>query len=426
MGHDVIVVGARVAGSATAMLLARAGARVLVVDRARFPSDTLSTHQIQVPGVARLAAWGLLPALVAAGTPPTRQVEFHRGRTTISGRYPVLDGADAMYSPRRTVLDKILVDAAREAGAEVRESTAVEGLVHEGRRVIGVRCSRKSGGRSVERAPLVIGADGKNSTVARAVGARPSRKSSARSVAFYAYWDGLDLPIGEVHSDDRRVVGAWPTNDGLVITYCAWPASEFAAFRRDPGRSLQASLDGAGDLGERARLATRVSPVRATTDVPNVIRASHGAGWALAGDAGLVMDPITGQGIGNAFRDADLLSAAVIDGQGGRRPLATLLARYQTERDRATRAMFDFTVGLASFPPMSSGERRLFDAIAEQPGEADGFLSVLAGVTPVDTFFSPRHLVRLVGLRGLLELARERQRRPQPRPAPREVAVAPT
>lgn len=425
MGHDVIIVGARVAGAATAMLLARAGAKVLVVDRATFPSDTLSTHQVQVPGVARLARWGLLPRLVAAGTPPTRDVTFHVGGAAISGRYPAVAGADAMYSPRRTRLDKLLVDAAREAGAEVREGTIVEGLVEVDGRVGGVRLRRKSGGRTDEHAAVVVGADGKNSTVARTVGADVRISRAPRTLAFYAYWEGLDLPAGQVFSGDRRVVGAWPTDDAQVITYCAWPASELAAFRRDPGHSLLASLDGAGDLGERARAARRVSPVRATTDLPNEVRASHGPGWALAGDAGLVMDPITGQGIGNAFRDADLLSAALVDGLGGRSDLTTAMSRYVRERDRSTRAMFDFTVGLASFRPTSPGERRLFAAVAERPAEADRFFAVLSGVASVGAFFSPAHLVRLVGLRGTLDLARDRLRRPVPPRARHDVLAEP-
>src|SRR5262245_12108733 len=119
--YDVIIVGARVAGSATGMLLARIGFKVLVVDRASFPSDTLSTHQVQLPGVACLRRWGLLDRVIAANTPATRQVTFDTGFVRLEGRFPEFQGVDALYSPRRTILDKIIVDAARDAGAEVRE-----------------------------------------------------------------------------------------------------------------------------------------------------------------------------------------------------------------------------------------------------------------------------------------------------------------
>ena len=136
--YDVIIVGARVAGASTAMLLARRGLKVLVVDRATFPSDTLSTHQVQLPGVARLARWGVLDAVLAAGTPLTRDVRFDQGDAVITGRYPAYQGVEAMCSPRRTLLDRVLVDAARAAGAEVRENFTVEELLGDGQ-VTGIR-----------------------------------------------------------------------------------------------------------------------------------------------------------------------------------------------------------------------------------------------------------------------------------------------
>ena len=191
--HDVIIVGARVAGSATALLLARTGLKVLVVDRAEFPSDTLSTHQVQVPGVARLARWGVLDAIMAAGTPPTRTVRFDQGAAAFTARVPAWDGVDLMCSPRRTLLDKVLLDAARAAGAEVRENFITEGLLADGGTVTGISGQEKGSPTVTERASLVIGADGKHSTVARAVGAASYRATPPRSMAFYTYW--ADVPI---------------------------------------------------------------------------------------------------------------------------------------------------------------------------------------------------------------------------------------
>jgi len=182
--YDVIIVGARVAGAPTAMLLARRGLKVLVVDRATFPSDTLSTHQVQLPGVARLARWGVLDAVLAAGTPVTRDVRFDQGDTVITGRYPGYQGVEAMCSPRRTLLDRVLVDAARAAGAEVRENFAVEEIFGDGQ-VTGIRGREKGAPAVTERARLVIGADGKHSLVAKAAGARAYRTRPPRSIAFY-------------------------------------------------------------------------------------------------------------------------------------------------------------------------------------------------------------------------------------------------
>ncbi len=143
--YDVIIVGARVAGSSTAMLLAGKGLRVLLVDRAAFPSDTLSTHQVQLPGGARLRRWGLLDQVVASGAPPAREVRFDAGSVVLQGRYPAFEGVDAVYSPRRTVLDALLLEAARAAGAEVREQFIVEELTVEDGRVTGIRGRAKGG-----------------------------------------------------------------------------------------------------------------------------------------------------------------------------------------------------------------------------------------------------------------------------------------
>src|SRR5215467_7846938 len=186
--YDVIIVGARVAGSATALLLARRGVKVLVLDRAAFPSDTLSTHQVQVPGVARLARWGVLDTIIAAGTPPTRTVRFDQGVATFTARMPAWDGVAMMCSPRRTLLDKALLDAARAAGAEVRENFITEDLLAGDGTVTGIRGQEKGSPAVTEHARLVIGADGRHSTVARAVEAGSYRARPPLSMAFYTYW----------------------------------------------------------------------------------------------------------------------------------------------------------------------------------------------------------------------------------------------
>ena len=219
MSYDVVIVGARPAGAATAMLLARAGMRVVAVDRARFPSDTLSTHQVQVPGVARLRRWGILDGVLAAGTPAAETVRFDPGPVVLRGRFPEFEGASAVYSPRRTLLDKLLVDAARAAGAEVRERFAVDEVLFDGDRVTGIR-GREGGASVTETATLVVGADGRHSAVAKAVRAPAYHVKPALSTAYYTYWSGVELAGGEIYDRKcvKRMVGAWPTNDGLVMT----------------------------------------------------------------------------------------------------------------------------------------------------------------------------------------------------------------
>ena len=407
--YDVIIVGARVAGASTAMLLARRGLKVLVLDRATFPSDTLSTHQVQLPGVARLARWGVLGAVLEAGTPMTRDVRFDQGDAVITGRYPAYQGVDAMCSPRRTLLDRVLVDAARAAGAEVRENFAVEEILGDGQ-VTGVRGREKGAPTVTEQARLVIGADGKHSLVATAVNARAYRTRPPRSMAFYTYWadvparDGSPAGTGEIYGRPGCVAAAWPTNDGLLMTAVIWPAARFDEFRRDVEGNFLRTLDAVG-IGERIRAGRRAERFRGTPDVPSYLRQPYGPGWALVGDAGLLLDPITGQGISHAFRDAELLADAVADGLGGIRPLAKALARYHRARDRAARPMYDFTARLAAVNPPTPAEMALFRALARRQEDADMFLAVLAGSIPLRQFMSSRTMMRLVGAGGLARLA---------------------
>jgi flavin-dependent dehydrogenase len=409
--YDVIVVGARVAGASTALHLARRGLKVLAVDRAAFPSDTLSTHQVQVPGVARLRRWGILDGVLAAGTPAAEAVRFDPGPVVLRGRFPEFEGANAVYSPRRTLLDKLLVDAAREGGAEVLERFAFDELVWDGDRVTGIR-GRSGGGGVTETAQLVVGADGRHSAVAKAVRAPAYHVKPALTTAYYTYWSGVELAGGEMYSRDcvRRMVGAWPTNDGLVMTYVAAPASDFHAFRADPEGTILAALDKCGDLGERVRAGERAERVFGTADTQNRFHQPFGSGWALVGDAGLVMDPVTGAGIADALRDAELLSDAVVAGLDGGPPLDEALAGYQAARDAAALPMYEMTIDLASFAPPRPEQEMLVRALEGNQAEIDRFLSVLTGSLPGPEYFTPRNMLRLIGVRGLWQAMRSQRK----------------
>jgi 2-polyprenyl-6-methoxyphenol hydroxylase-like FAD-dependent oxidoreductase len=374
--YDVIVVGGRVAGAATAMLLARQGLRVLVLERAAEGSDTVSSHQVQLPGVARLRRWGVLDGLDAAGTPPTREVRLDLDGVVLRGRFPCHGGGDALYSPRRPLLDALLVDAARAAGAEVRHHVRVEELIWSQGRVTGVCGRDRRGSRLTGTAGLVVGADGKNSFVAAAVGARAYRERPAAAFASYGYWSGVDLDAGELYQRAGLAVAAFPTNDGLTMVYTAAPLAGFAAARADLAGHHLAALDRCGDLGQRVRAGTRVERLRTTPDQPNRFRAAYGPGWALVGDAGVVMDSVSAQGISNALRDADLLAAA-LGAQAGTE--VAMRARWRT-RDRGLRGMYDLTADLARFAPAGPARRRFLAAVADRPDEVTRFLAAFTGV----------------------------------------------
>lgn len=407
--YDVIIIGARVAGASTAMLLARKGLRVLAVDRAQFPSDTLSTHQVQLAGVACLRRWGLLDRIIAAGTPPTRRLRYDARGFVLSGCFPQFEGGDALYSPRRHLLDKLLVEAAREAGAEIREGFAVDSISTPNGRVASI-CGRQVGGRVIhETARFIVGAEGKHSLVARTVGARAYRDRGCRSLAYYAYWDGLPTTDGgRIFTRERRAVGVWPTNDGLTVTFIAAPIAEFPTFRSSVETKCLETLDMTGEFGVKVRAAKRIGPYRGTADLPNRFVKPYGPNWALVGDAGLVMDPITGQGISQALCDAELLSDALASAFCDGRSLRAALADYERRRNRRAFPVFEFTNEVSSFRSRNADEQILLRALADKPDEIERFFGLIAGVERYDEYGSLRHLIKVLGIRGLATFAATR------------------
>jgi flavin-dependent dehydrogenase len=391
--YDAIVVGARAAGSPTAMLLARKGHRVLLVDRATFPSDTLSTHYIHQPGVARLQRWGLLDRLLATGCPPSRHLVFDVGPFALRGAPPPTDGVTEAYAPRRTVLDALLVEAAAEAGAEVRTGFSVDELVFSGGAVVGVRS-----GDSVERARVVIGADGRNSLVARAVHAADYDERPGLACAYYTYWGGIDSGDVELYArDGRMVMGGAATNDGLRIVIVFWPKAEFHAVRADVERSFHDALALAPPLAERLATGERADRFYGIGDLPFWYREPFGPGWALVGDAGYHKDPITAQGISDAFRDSELLADALDAGFTGTRPLDEALGEYERVRNEETRGLYELTYEFASLAPPAPDKQALFGALRENAADTHRFFGVVAGTVRPEEFFAPDNLARITG-----------------------------
>jgi flavin-dependent dehydrogenase len=308
--YDAIIVGARCAGSPMAMLLARKGYKVLVVDKATFPRDTISTHLIHPLGVAALKRWGLLDRLLATGSPPINLYAFDFGPVTITGA-PASEEASASYAPRRTVLDKLLVDAASEAGAEVREGFTVEQLVIADGHVTGVRGHGEGGQVVTEHARVVIGADGRRSLVADVVRPETYNEKPKLLAGYYTYYSGLPMDNRfETYIRPQRGFAAWPTNDGLTLVIAGWPFAEFEANRKDIEGNYLTTLEMAPSFADRVRTATREERFVGTA-VANYFRKPYGPGWALVGDAGYNRDFITAQGIQDAFRDAEVCARAL-------------------------------------------------------------------------------------------------------------------
>ena len=394
--YDVIIVGARCAGAPTAMLLARKGHRVLVVDRATFPSDTLSTHLIHAPGVAALDRWGLLDSVVATGCPPIESYALDFGPVTISGTPRPSGDTTVAYAPRRTVLDKILVDAADRAGAEVREHLSVDGLLFDDDgTVIGIRGRDDKGTAITETARVVVGADGWSSRVARAV--RPARYNDKPELqtSYYTYWSGLPLDGMQTVVRPDRGWGAFPTNDGLTLLVLGWPQAEAAAYKADVEANYLKTLELVPEFAERVRAATREARF-AGGAVPNFFRKPYGPGWALVGDAGYTKDPITAQGISDAFRDAERCATALDQALTGQRGFEPAMADYQRTRDAHAMPIYDFTTQLATLEAPPDEVRRLLGAIAGNQPAMDAFVSVVAGTLSPVEFFDPTHLQQLM------------------------------
>ena len=387
--YDVIVSGARCAGSPTAMLLARSGYRVLLVDRVTFPSDTVSTHLVHPPGVDALARWGLADRLAGTGCPPITRYTFDVG--------PRLSGSPGTaYGPRRRVLDTLLVDAAAEAGAEVREGFTVEAVVHDDGRVVGIRGHGPSGASVVERAAVVVGADGRHSRVAAAVAAPRYHERPAFEAVYYAYWSGVPTSGFEVHLRPDRAMAALPTHDELTLVLVAWPISEHTANRVDISGNYHKTLELAPELAARVGEGRRETRFFGTADLPGFLRRPYGPGWALVGDAGYHRDPCTAQGISDAFHDAELLSAALDAALSERRPYEAAMADYQRARDERVLPMYELTCELATLAPPPPEVQQLLGAVAGNDEAMDAFVSMMAGTLAVREFFEPGHVQRIL------------------------------
>ena len=394
MTYDAIVVGARCAGSPTAMLLARAGYRVLLLDRAVFPSDTLSTHLVHQPGVAALARWGLLEKVRASGCPPLHQAVYEVDDIRLEGCGNGVDGQRAGYAPRRHVLDAILVEGAAADGVEIRERCSVKGLLRdESGRVVGVEASHR-GRTFTERAHLVIGADGMRSTVAALADAPYTAWNPRATCAYYAYWE--DVPAAfELNERPGSWVAAVPTNDGLTLVLAYFPQHRFEEVRTDAhGAYMEQVRTTAPSLFERLQGREHAERLRGTGDQQNFFRRAAGPGWALVGDAGHHKDSITARGISDAFFQAESLVRHLGDGLGRPGHVDAALGAYERERDEALREGYEATLSAAR---LEVHEQRLslLRAVQGDPELTSTYFDVVAGAASAKALYTPRLLAML-------------------------------
>ncbi|ASQ97983.1 hypothetical protein CGL27_37615 [Streptomyces sp. 11-1-2] len=394
--YDVIVVGARISGASTAMLLARAGYRVLLLDRAKFPGGKgAATNLVHPPGILRLKRWGLLDEVAATGCPPIHSYGLQSGPVQLMAKLPAVEGVAEAYSPERAKLDEILLEAAVKAGAELREQVALRELLTDSQgTVIGVRAETEDRTPLVEHARLVVGADGSNSTVARLVGAEKYDSHPVLNKSHWSYW--ADLPHdGKVRTYRHRHQHAftWPTHDGLTIVGVALPVEDFKA-SPDQGRDatvIAAFEDVDPEFAARLRETRRVDKWM-TGAVPNFLRHCHGPGWALVGDAGYTRDPITAAGITDSLRGAELLVEAVEPALSGDRDLAAALADYARRRDALVGGHFRYTRDHAALADYNREELEFIRAMARSPHHGSGMVGMFATIVPPAEFYSPANI----------------------------------
>lgn len=391
--YDAIVVGSRISGSAVAFLLARRGHRVLLLDRATFPSPTASaTNLIHPPGVARLREWGVLERLTGTTVPQITRYALQSGPVRLEAPLPEVGGVSYALSPPRTALDHALVRCAADAGAEVREGASVQELLRDADgTVVGVRGISKKAGTFTEKGVVVIGADGKNSKTAQLAGAVRYHSEPVLSKSYWTYWEGLPQ---ESLVRTYRAPGihpfTWPTHDGLTIVGVAWPSADFpAAAAGDEIDRLVLDAFTRVDPDLAARLAATARADRWLTGaVPNFLRRPHGPGWALVGDAGATRDPVTASGITHALLSAELLADAVDAGLTGEAPLPRALAAYGHRRDHLVRDHYDYTRDYARIAAHSPEERALIEAMSRSPHHARAMVGVFATAVPPADFYT--------------------------------------
>jgi len=396
---DVIVVGARCAGSAIAMLLARKEYRVVLLDRDTFPSDmVMSTHFIHQRGVACLARWGLRDQVVSTESAPVTRFDIDVGPYTLSGSPPSFDGEACAFAPRRIFLDEILIRAAASSGVDVREGCRVEALLMEDGRVTGVRgLIEKGRGTFLEKARIVIGADGPSSRVAAEVRAEEYNSKPALQGTAWIYWKGVPLKGLELHLREYEAIYAFPSSMGCTLVGANWSIDRFRAARGDiETRYFDVLRRAAPELAEQVANAERADDKIYLGSTRNFFRKASGPGWALLGDAHYTKDPCTAQGITDAFCDAELLAETLDQALRRERDLSEALAEYEKATVEWATPFYELTCQMATFAPPPPDMLAIYTALQGNQADIDSFIGLITEAVSPAQFFAPENVGRIL------------------------------
>ena len=398
--YDAIVVGARCGGAPTAMLLARQGYKVLLLDSAKFPSDIPHGHFIHRHGPRLLKKWGLLDRIVASGCPAATSISMEIGGLTLVGCDLTIDGVALGYGPRRKILDTLLIEAAVEAGAEFRPGALVEGYLVEDDQIVGIRGRQRDGNAPfTERATLTIGADGRNSALARFVKAETYEAAPTAAVWSFSYWSGIQAKGLEGYVREDSAIFVHPTHNDLVAVFVGTPIDELEQVRADTDGERMRALNAVPAIGERLRAGKREERWYGAADLPNFYRKPYGRGWALIGDAGLHKDPFLALGICDALRDSELLVTALDDGLSGREPMEQALSDFERRRNDASREDFAENLRFARFESIPPELLAVRAAIRGNQETINQMYMAREGMIPREAFFNRENMQTLMGAR---------------------------
>jgi 2-polyprenyl-6-methoxyphenol hydroxylase-like FAD-dependent oxidoreductase len=349
---------------------------VLLVDKGVYGSDTTSTHALMRGAILQLHRWGVLPAIVAAGTPPVHSTTFSYHEQDITVAIEPKFGVSALYAPRRALLDRILVDAAAASGAEISYGVRVDDVIIDDRRRVRGITTVAGGTRHRIDADIVIGADGLYSTIAQRVDAAPVVEGRHSAGVLYSYWEGLPVDGYYWRFQTGASIGAIPTNHGATCVFASVPSERFRAEIHSDASAAYRRLVREASTAFDARLdeARQVEPVRGFGGHAGFIKRSTGAGWALVGDAGYFKDPLTAHGITDALRDAELLARAIMQGT------PDAFANYEATRHDLSRRLFEVTDAIASFSWTDGEVQSLHRAFS---AEMSREVRALAGLEPL-------------------------------------------
>ncbi|MFD1813616.1 NAD(P)/FAD-dependent oxidoreductase [Rhodococcus gannanensis] len=374
---DAVIVGARCAGSATAIALAERGLRVLAIDSARFPSDTLSTHLLWPSTMAEIQALGALAAVEAIGAPRLPVAQAVLDDIGWETGYSPVSGIDYAMCVRRTKLDEAIRHTAVASGADLREQCAATGLIRSAGRVVGVRYTDPDGCARETRAPIVVGADGRKSMVAREVGAEaPLICAPSGRACYFGYWTDPHTSLRHI-ATQWRVEGllgtAFPCDDGQLLSLLQPPIALAPDFRgRKVHDAYLAGIDAIPGLARRLKGCELTSKVRSCTGIESYFRRSSGPGWALPGDAGHFKDPVTAQGIRDGYRYGRLLGEALAPVLASRAGVTAsaideATAQWAATRERDCIEIYQWTNFLAAGASPSPIEYELYHRAQSRP-----------------------------------------------------------